>query len=186
MMKRVALLAVSAIAAIAFAVPAVASAQEWLHNGSPLTENETVEFTGHAAFTGGVTCDPVVAHVILKPGNMGTVTSFGPEGNVTEVCKTTGTLAALGCTIHTVTPENLPWTVDVNATNFTITGVKIKNGFSNCVFPTVTIQGDVTATPDNASSISSVALSGTLNSELGEVGVEGSLGASPAGTYGIG
>jgi hypothetical protein len=45
--------------------------------------------------------------------------------------------------------------------------------------------GDLTATPDRASAISSTSVAGTLKGELGSIGWSGSLSWDPAGVYGL-
>jgi hypothetical protein len=49
------------------------------------------------------------------------------------------------------------------------------------------LSGSLKATPNNPKSIGSIALSGNLTNSVtgGPVAVSGSLGATPAGTYGI-
>lgn len=192
MLKKMMLLATAVAAVLAFAIPASASAAEWTHNEEPLTENANVEFNGSASFLNaegtGIACSTAFAKVTLEPGDMGTVTAFGAVAPTVN-CPTTGLLKTLGCQVKEggITPEGLPWTIDVNANDFTITGVKITTDLENCILGSVTIEGNVTATPDSTNPIHNVTLSGTLSSSLGgSVSVGGTLDASPSGTYGIG
>ena len=183
MLKKMMLLAVMAVAAVAFAVPAVASATEWTHEGKGLEENASVTFTGTAQFntgTAGIHCTTVHVKATLEPGSTGKITSF--EGTH---CTGIGGLA--GATA-TTTPTGLPWTIHANANgSITITGVHIDNAItpSPPFPPGATIFGNVTATPNNSSAISSVELSGTVETSVGPAQVSGTLEASPAGTYGI-
>ena len=194
--KKMLLVASMALAAVAFAAPGMASAAEWTHEGEPLAEEVTVQFEGTAKFEdqegNGVECTDAYADVDLEPGSTGKVTSFGPT-NVSN-CHVLGSLGSV-CSLEEVTSLALPWEVDVNAANFTITGVHIINHMSGGFFcevaigsaKEITLSGNVTATPDNTAAISSITLSGSLSSSLGgSVVVSGTMQGTPAGTYGIG
>lgn len=54
--------------------------------------------------------------------------------------------------------------------------------FSSC--PMLALEGELQVAPDKAAAISEVALSGVMNSELGEFAIGGKLKVTPAGTYG--
>jgi hypothetical protein len=106
-------------------------------------------------------------------------------------CSVTGTLAALGCTaLASPTAEGLPWVSHTDTKVLTITSVKVKYAYTGGAFcpKAVTLEGNVNATPDNSSAVSSLTLSGTLTSSLGtSVTIAGSLKVqgTAKGTYGI-
>jgi hypothetical protein len=183
--KKMALLASMALALVAFAAPATASALEWKHEGKKLAANASISFTGPVGFTsafGNVSCETAHGTGVIKPGTTGTITAFDGTN-----CKGSGLLT--GCTVDD-TALGLPWVTHITgAKTFSITGVKIKNVFTDdpfCVVDETTLEGSITATVDNAAAISSATLSGTLNSSLGTVNVNGTLQGTPAKTYGIG
>lgn len=196
MIKKTLLLAVAAVAAMALAVPALASAS-WTHEHEPITSQKTVTFAGNAQFVAaglgaGFNCTNTHADVDLLPGETGEITSF--EATEAESkCDPVGLFSTLGCKISSVTSENLPWVVHIiNEEKLLITNVKITNhlvpGLCTSIIGTQTIvlEGNVTATPDDPDEVHSVELSGELTSSLGEnVTVSGTLNASPSGTYGI-
>jgi hypothetical protein len=192
MVKKLMLLAAAIAAFAAFAVPASASAAEVLMEGNPLAEEVEESYSGPASFSnenGGVECENVTATINFENGTMGNVTAFQGDG-----CETIGALHALGCHVAAVVPTNLPWTVDVNATDLTITGVTIDNAFQpGCVIPGVgeipgiAITGDVTVTPGAGGTLEHVTLEGTLSSSLGPVNVNGTLvGANPGTEFSLG
>lgn len=192
--RKMVLLACAAVATVAFAVPAAASAVEWTKETSPLTQNENAEFTGTAGFetpgVGGVEC---VVHVpvTLEPGSTGTVDDFEIT---TSTCEGFGIFADCELVDHELT--GMPWimhaTVQEDGTrDVDITNIVIHNEFDpECEIQNVTLTfGSVTATPDKADPISHITLSGTGEAHaLGltlEAKVTGTLEAKPAGVFGI-
>ncbi len=181
--KKITMLASMALALGAFAIPASASAAEWTDEGATLEAAANVTFSGTAQFdtgTAGVHCPTVVAKATLQPGSTGTINSFEGVG-----CKG---IKGLNGASATTTATGLPWVIHANDNGtITITDVHIDNALtpSPPFPPSATIFGDVTATPNNPEEISSVALSGKVETTAGEADVSGSLNASPAGRYGI-
>lgn len=175
--RRVALAAATMV--LALALPAVASAEIWTHEGSPLAAEAEVEAIGSMAFaTGlGVAHGTVEITKKIKPAGKAEVTSYTVTG-----CKGTGVFAGQHCTVEA---KKLPWTIDVTKTGTKTTEVEIA-----VFFPTIKaatgIAGNIIGTPDDLFAMSSEAFSGegiTINGNPGTVSGEASL--SPAGTYGI-
>lgn len=183
-------------------LPAVASAADWKKNGSAMTNTEvqwadngaplsseaTATFSGGFSFSGGVNCSTVNGEMTLEPG-------YG-TGRVTEMaftpssCVTSGTLKAIGCTkVSSVNPA-LPkaYFATNGSRELRILNAQITynlEGGSWCP-KSVTISGDVTATPDNSKGIGSLTFSGIVSSTLGpNVTTGGTVSVSPAGRYGI-
>lgn len=157
MLKKLTLLAAAVAALVAFAVPASASANEWLNNGKPLEAAETVELSGPAGFAvgGGVAGAHAVLDAVLElePGSTGTVTEL-----TVKECTGTGLLAGLTC--HG-TPVGLPWTVHCNANgSVTITSMHLTNVYTpEGATANTTLKGNVVAT-GTGGSLNSVTLAG--------------------------
>jgi hypothetical protein len=185
--KKMALLASMALALVAFAAPATASALEWKHEEKKLGANANLTFTGPVGFTssfGNVTCETAHGAATIKPGDTGTINSFDGTN-----CKGSGLLA--GCTVVHDDDQGTPWAVKITGSKtFSISGIQITNQFTGffCPVSHTTLEGNITATVDNAGAIGSATLSGTLNSSLGTVTVNGTLTAQGEAfkTYGIG
>jgi hypothetical protein len=191
-LRKMGLLSAMALAALAFAIPASASAGMFLHEGAPIAAGgETETFEGTVEFTGGVHCENAVAEVHITT-NSASVESFEAEG-----CNTIETIKAVGCNL---TSETAPlatfagpntgegWPVDVGATSFTITSPVIDNPMAaGCMFGAniKVTGGEVIATPTNSEEIGEVGLSGTVTTTIGNAAVHGTLFAAVPGTYGL-
>jgi hypothetical protein len=70
---------------------------------------------------------------------------------------------------------------DIGITKF----VLLTNFNKGCVFPPIMLSGEMTATPDNTSAISSLSISGTLKGFGFESTMTGKLEANEPGTFGI-
>jgi hypothetical protein len=194
MLKKTILLASLALAAVAFAAPAPASAQGTLFdNGNPVpTGNHvTLELTGVIAFdfpelASSFGC---VAHpeITLKAGHpsTGAVEAFNLT---TEECEGTGLLE--GCELASDMTNKSA--VDVSATSLTITGFEFTQLFKEgCIVPaSLWTFPAITAIPNNANAISILSLSGEGISDVTGlvIQVTGTLQivGGAAGTYGIG
>jgi hypothetical protein len=190
MLKKTTVLA--AMAAIAmFAIPSLASAA-WTDATAEVEANAAVSFAGKASFVGelgGISCTSSTASATLTPGTTGDVTAFGATPSS---CKGSGGLAF--CTVVSVTSTNLPWTAHTNGSTIAITGVHIDNTYSGafCPYHEITLQGEVTATPDNLHAATKGTVGGSLkayNNTTGafiqNVTASGELSVTPSGTYGI-
>jgi len=196
MLKKTMLLASMALAVAAFAVPAVASAEGTItHDGQPVPTNNVVELTLSGfmefdipALDSGYGCD-VEATVELVSGHPSTGTTSFDIVN-TETCVGTGLLA--DCEL--VEDEtNAPYHVAVSSEDFTVTKpggvIEINNLFDEgCIVPAAQLTfNEVTMTPDDPTSISTVTLSGEGVNDAIELPflVTGDLSVEPAGTYGL-
>jgi hypothetical protein len=123
MLKKMMLLAVMALAATAFAVPASASADTWADNGVAIEEAEEVvqPYEGFLQFNTGATgvfgCQ-VTAVVVTNGPHAATITQFSPT---TSTCE--GTLAFKGCKLIKDV-SNVPWDVSNATTPLVVTAPK--------------------------------------------------------------
>jgi hypothetical protein len=193
MLKKTMLMASMAVAAIAFALPAVASAN-WTHNTNAIASPINLSFSGTASFVGelgGVSCSESTATAEATVGTKAHVKSFGAD-NPTTKCKASGGLAF--CTVQTVEATGLPWEAHTNTSAITVTTVHIDNTFSGafCPYHIITLYGDVAVTPDNPHKAKTGTISGTLkayngtsNAFIQNVTASGTLNVTPSETYGI-
>ena len=187
MFRKLSILAIAAISALAFAIPAVASAHEWLEEEAPLegTASATVSGSLELAVLGGLASVKCPTSGTIEGSNE--AGSSVPSFSISTPCTVGGLLA--GCTVSSVTTENLPWAVEIiNGPALKVSGIKFTNHFkSGCLAgTTVSAEGALTATPDKAAAMSSVTFSGELSTSLGtNANVKGTLAVSPAGVYGI-
>jgi hypothetical protein len=101
--------------------PAVANGP-WTHYTVPLIETQTIPFSGSYQFSnlkfggvaGALDCS-VTGHLHLEFGSTGYINAFDPNGQVTEACKGTGSLAF--CQVHAMVATGLPWNIS-NSTKF--------------------------------------------------------------------
>jgi hypothetical protein len=193
MLKKMMLLAGMALAVVAFAGPASASAAEWIHNVEgeevPAVSGESEDFTGFAKFEvtvlEGTSFGCVVhAHVVLGGGSTANVTGFEIT---TSTCVGEGLLA--GCELSADQPTNLPWTVAINPTDFSIANVTLDNRFKEgCFFEEAQLKfPSITAVPNNRTEITTLTLSGAGEDELTglPLAASGVLTAYHPGTYGV-
>jgi hypothetical protein len=152
-MRKLPLFASLAMTAAAFIGPSSASAI-WTHNhvDTQQGENPVIHGEGTFAFTsqiGGIDCHQVTATVQLTGG---TTTAHTTQFNPTlSTCTTTGSLA--GCTITSITVENLPWVAHIEGTVINQTGFTITTHLHGFLCPTTlqyhaTTQDIVTLQPD--------------------------------------
>jgi hypothetical protein len=177
-------------ALIVLAVPALALAAVWKDKGTNVSKSvefaavggelwETIKKEGEEEKKGGMSCE-VRAVFATSGGSTGEVTAFE-----TIKCPTAfGTLA--GCELSTATAKGLPWTVDVNATDLTITNMRIKRTFkAGCAISELdkTI-ASATVTLESPTEINEMNFSGeaTEYKTAGTITVEGANNK----TYGIG
>jgi hypothetical protein len=195
------LLALTALAATALAAPVMASASNWTKSGMEIkkelhwNQEGAVSFSGPMALSGGIgnfECN-INAGVTLGAGATGQLNEFSSSS--CNFGANPGTIGAICNEVVSVSAA-LPKTVTASE----VSGKRVitfKEGQYTYKFagnkepklalcPTeLTFTGDVTATPNNAESISSVSLSGTVKYNSNLMGVSGTLSASPAGKFGI-
>jgi hypothetical protein len=187
--KPLLLLVCAAMAAIAFAAPAVASASEpaiWTVEGERLTEDAAVELAGEMGFTsasGGVACPESSMDLTLKPGNTGELTS---QSALPSSCEVSGNLGAV-CGVHSLTGMSRFFSVEAETENLVFKNTVIKYTFSKgTVFcpGEVTLKGDVEVTSENP--ITNVELQGAMeaSANIGTASIFGALQATPYALYG--
>lgn len=139
---------------------------------------------GTLSFAGGTQC-PISGTVTLQPGSNGRLTAIS-WGD----CAVVGGYAGLGCTeVASSVPTNLPWPIKNEETTIKISEVDytmvLKGGGLCAAGVTLKLKGSLTATPDDASKISHINLSGTLSSPYTNYSVLGAANWNPAGQYGL-
>jgi hypothetical protein len=177
------LLLASVIAAIAIlAVPALALASVWKDKGTNVSKFVEINLSGGELFeagTGnGMSCE-LHATMTTEGGNMGEITKFE-----TKKCPTGfGTFA--GCELASAEAKGLPWAVDVNTSDLTITNLHTKRKFNKCATTELDkTVGSVTVTLNTPTAITAMEFAGTITGykTAGSFTVD----APNSGTYGIG
>jgi hypothetical protein len=183
--KRLAI-AAAVIACFALAFPALASAAVWKHKGANLTKFVELGLPGGENFEtevegewSGMNCE-VKATMTTEGGSEAKITKYEIKS-----CST-GFGKMASCEVVTKEAKALPWKVHVNASDLTITNMRIKRTFAaGCpvteLDKTLT---SVTVTLETPSAISEMEFSGAITGykAFGSWAVEG----ANAGTYGIG
>ncbi len=176
------LLVVMALAVSMLAVTASsASAAVWKHGGSNLAKHTEINLTGGEVFntgSGGMSCE-VLATITTSGGSTGTIKKW-------EVKNCSGAFGNLvGCEVSATEAKSLPWTLDVNTADLSITNMRIRRVFKNgCKVAEVDKTVTMTMTPDVTTAITAFefhGLNGTYTS-FGSFTVD----APNSGTYGIG
>jgi len=188
MIKKMMLLAGMALAVVAVAAPAAQA--NWTHSGEELESNATVGLSGSMNIeVPGVAGAHSEVHIglTLKSGSTGTVTSYSDTK-----CTGTAQLNGLRCT---VTAENLPWLahIDPFVGKIRVTNIKLTHHYYSILDPghvtsltTTVTTGNVLLDPDSRTGFSVFDFEGEgtlINGNPAVIG--GSVGVSPAGTYGI-
>jgi len=176
------LLTVLAVAVGLLSVNAAsASAAVWKHGGSNLAKHVEFNLTGGEVFetgSSGMSCE-VLATITTSGGSTGTIKKW-------EVKNCGGAFGELaGCQVAATEPKNLPWTIDVNATDISVTGMRIRRTFkAGCKIAEVDKTVTMTMTPDVLGAITSFEFTGSTTGykAFGSLTVD----APNSGTYGIG
>lgn len=176
------LLVAGIVAALALlAVPALALAAVWKDKGVNVSKFSEMTLTGGEIFESsegnGMSCK-VSATLTTEGGSTGKITKW----SITECPSGFGSFKS--CALNTAEAKSLPWTVTVNATDLTISNMKVKRTFkAGCA--TTELEKTITSTTvtlDSLTAITEMEFSGT-NGTYKSVG---SLTVTPSGTYGIG
>jgi hypothetical protein len=175
------LLAGLVVAVAMFAVTASASAAVWKDKGVNVTKFVSIGLTGGEVFesgTSGMSCE-VVATLTTEGGSTGKITKY-------ETKKCSGGFGEMtGCELSTTESKGLPWTVDVNTTDLTITNVHIRRTFkAGCKIVELDKTYNLTVTLLSPTAIAEMEFSGSITGykSFGSLTVD-----SPnSGTYGIG
>lgn len=124
--KRLLLAAALAVLALA-ATAAIASASVWKDGSTNVTTAIEIKFTGAEFFetteSNSMQCEEKFT-LRTSGGSTATISAFEV---VKTGCKGTGTFAT--CELSTAEAKGLPWTVDVNTSDLTITNMHIKRTF---------------------------------------------------------
>jgi len=189
------LLIAGVIAAMAvLAVPVLALAAEWKDkNGTKVTKLTEFTMTGGEIFEttagNGMDCE-VHAKMTTEGGSTAKITEF----KVNKCEGTFGTFKTTKCELNVGEGKSLPWTVDVNETDLTVTNWRIKHTFkgAECKEPELdkTIASVTVKLEPNIKEMSVFAFEGKITNEKSEQTFKTS--GSPEvegvnnGTYGIG
>ncbi len=175
------LLAVLALAVGSLVVNAsAASAAVWKHGASNLAKHTEIGLTGGEVFetgTGGMSCE-VLATITTSGGSTGTIKKW-------EVKNCGGGFGDFaGCSVLATEPKNLPWTLHVNASDISVTNMRLRRTFkAGCkVAELDKTVATMTFTPDVPKAITAFEFLGTN----GTYKSFGSFALSSPGTYGIG
>jgi hypothetical protein len=187
------LLLAGAIAAlVVLAVPALALAAVWKDHGTNVNKFVELTMNGGEVFEttegNGMSCE-IHATLTTEGGSTGRITKF----EIKKCSGAFGSFATQKCELNTAEGKGLPWTVDVNATDLTITNWRTKHTFkgASCTEPELdkTIASMTVTLEPSATEISVLAFSGKIvESEKQKYKTFGSLTIEGAnnGTYGIG
>ncbi len=187
------LLIAGVIAAIALVVPALALAAEWKDkNGTKITKLTEFTLNGAEIFEttpgNGMDCE-IHAKMTTSGGTTASITEF----KVKKCEGSFGTFKATKCELSSGEGKGLPWTVDVNAEDLTVTNWRIKHIFkgAECKEPELdkTITSMTVKLEPNPKEMSVLAFDGSIKNEKSEqtfrtAGSPGVEGANN-GTYGI-
>lgn len=176
------LLAAVCLAVGLFAINAsAASAAVWKHGGSNLAKHTEIGLTGGEVFesgTSGMSCE-VFATITTSGGSTGTIKKWEVKN-----CKSGfGELA--GCEVSATEAKSLPWTLDVNAADLSVTSMRIRRTFkAGCKISEIDKTVTMTMTPNVPAAITSFEF---LGSTTGYKAFGSFTVNSPnSGTYGIG
>jgi len=180
-------IAIAAIACFVLAFPVLAQGAVWKHNGVNLTKFISLSLPGGENFeteTGagewsGMNCE-VKATMTTEGGSTAKITAY----EIKSCAKAFGKMSS--CSVVIKEAKGLPWTVHVNASDLTITNMRIRRTF-NAGCPVTELDKtltSVTVTLNTPSKITEMEFSGSLAGykAFGSWTVEG----TNSGTYGIG
>lgn len=141
-MKGLRLILILVGAALVVASPAPASAAVWKHGGSNVNKFTEIDFGGAESFgvigiVGTINCE-LSGKLTTSGGSTGTITKY-----TLFACSGTGGLA--NCVPVAVESKGLPWTVDVNTTDLTLTKMRTRRTFTGKGCPAS--ETDVTWSP---------------------------------------
>jgi hypothetical protein len=167
---------------VVLAVPALALASVWKDSGTNVSSFVSIGLSGAEIFEAGegngMNCE-VHATLTTEGGSTGKITAFE-----TKKCpKGFGTFEK--CELSSAEGRGLPWTVDVNTSDLTITGWHTKRTFSNCGTTELNkTVGSVTMTLNTPTAITEMEWIAAITGykTIGSFTVDG----TDSGTYGIG
>jgi hypothetical protein len=160
---------------------AAASAAVWKHGGSNLGTHTEIGLTGGEVFefgTSGMSCE-VFATITTSGGSTGTIKKW-------EVKNCGGGFGELaGCEVSATEPKSLSWALDVNATDLSVTNMRIRRTFkTGCPIKEIDKTVTLTMTPDVPGAIAEFEFHGSATSYTSFGSLQ--VNAPNSGTYGIG
>lgn len=171
---------VAAVAGVAAAAPAVASADVW-SNGITTPYSGTAVAHGSLTLTvlangAETTCDVTAVMDLDNPGGVahGEVTNFLLGADAGGTCDTT----VEGCDVTAAAVgASLPWTISTSGTNATISGIAFANTYTGADCPLSGVPVGATGAITGSVSGNSVVFSGAgpLSSTFGPATVSGSV-----------
>jgi len=180
-MKKRVLIVVALAVCLTTVTAAAAFGAVWKDKGTNVTTHVTIGLSGGEVFetgTGGMSCE-VFATITTTGGSTGKITKW----EVKNCGKGFDNL--LGCTVAATEAKDLPWTIDVNATDLTVTGARLRRTFkAGCAVTEIDKTVSLTMTTGSPSAITGFEFLGTTGTykQFGSFTVD-----SPnSGTYGIG
>jgi hypothetical protein len=190
--KKRLLLAGVIAALVVLAVPALALAAVWKDHGTNVSKFVELTMNGGEVFEttegNGMSCE-IHATLTTEGGSTGKITKF----EIKKCTASFGSFSTTKCELNTAEGKGLPWTVDVNATDLTVTNWRTKHTFkgASCKEPELekTITSMTVTLEPSATEISTLAFNGKilegekqLYKTFGSLTIEGANN----GTYGIG
>ncbi len=195
-LRKLSLLTVAAAVA-ALAVPASASAAEWLHEGKPFKEQVEMKLAGGEFIEIGEAGEKDV--MLCESSNLTISTEGGSTGQASYEVKPASCFGLAGrlegCTATAVKTTGTPWALTVNAADVTAEGVGVNYTLSaGCAIKTIEVSfPKLTLTPrEEPSSIDffqwNTEGSGKVNGETAKIAYfsSQSFPEAEAGKYGIG
>jgi hypothetical protein len=178
------LLAGIVAAVVGLAVPALALASVWKDKGTNLTKFAEINLTGAEIFEAGegngMNCE-LHATLTTEGGSTGKITKFE-----TKKCpKGFGTYAK--CELNVAEAKGLPWTVDVNTSDLTITNLHTKRTFKGAECKGGELDktvGSVKVTLNTPTAITEIEFLGEITGY--KTGGSFTVDSPNSGTYGIG
>jgi hypothetical protein len=151
--KHALLLIGVALSAVAVAIPASASAAEWTHEGKAFKKHVEIGISGVESLKSmgaELECE-FHATITTEGGTASKMTKFEPTG---ETCSGTGIFGA--CPVILTKVTHLPWKIDIQENDITVTGVEIYKtyAFGCLVESTETTTGNMTITLNEAGKFS--------------------------------
>jgi len=190
--NRVLLLTAVALTALAFAISASASAAEWTHEGKSFKKHVEIGISGVEtvkSLGAELECE-FHTTITTEGGSTAQITKFEITG---ETCVGSGIFGA--CPVILTKVTHLPWKIDIQGNDLTITGVEIYKTYApGClVESTETTTGKMTITLNEAGKLNSGNFHYQPQTDIngsGEYATEVSgpyqVAEPNAGTYGIG
>lgn len=190
-------LAAALVAALVIALPATASASEWLKNGAPLKNGSHVTIPVEGLLSrypgfiqGGQELCRVKAEILLEPKKEAPYEAITKFAVNPKECEGTGSYAGV-CQVESFS-SSVPWPIHIEevaskpAIVANETSLQMKFAPGTCPgWPGWSFSGPLVLTPDNPASISTVNLYGQDPIHPGPTINGSSWAVSPSGVYGI-